>query len=261
MSEVQEIDINKLNKIRDQWRKQSQNLLLDKNLAIPNETDAPKDARYISDKNRTVEKEQRARQTNVIPKPNSHARPQSHPKTQAQPQLRTHDLSDLGVPMKMPEPKPQADPGIEAQQTPEQEGGDQALNDKNLPEGAENILNTQESVFYSFYARIYEAIAPNWQSFIHASSNQRKLSPGDYTTQADIVLDGQGNLIEIHHLHDSGIMEFDHAVDLSVHKVQRFSNPPRELISPDGYVHTVWSFTVQVGEDFNFNYVPPTRSD
>ena len=41
-----------------------------------------------------------------------------------------------------------------------QDGGDQAIMDRTLPEGSENLLKAQESVFYSFYSRLYEAIAP-----------------------------------------------------------------------------------------------------
>src|SRR5581483_6237265 len=54
--EVKTIDPRKLEAIRRKW---DQQLLLDKNNR-PNEAIAPKDARYFSDKNHTVEKEQRA---------------------------------------------------------------------------------------------------------------------------------------------------------------------------------------------------------
>src|SRR4051812_2280515 len=62
--DVHTIDPKKLDAIRKKWDRQ---LLLDKSKA-PSEAIAPKDARYFSDKNRSVEKEQRAKETTLLPK-------------------------------------------------------------------------------------------------------------------------------------------------------------------------------------------------
>src|SRR4051794_25047125 len=64
--EIQHIDPNKLDAIRRQWKEKS--LLLNKDPSQFKDAEAPPDARYMSDRNSHVEKEQRARETNVIPK-------------------------------------------------------------------------------------------------------------------------------------------------------------------------------------------------
>src|SRR4051794_24919909 len=66
--EVHTISPEKLEAVRRQWREKS--LLLDqKKKPSENPSEAPKDARYFSDRNIRVEKEQRARESAVVPKP------------------------------------------------------------------------------------------------------------------------------------------------------------------------------------------------
>jgi hypothetical protein len=66
--EVQQIDAAKLEAIKRGWKEREQrSLLLAKDKKPEISEPEPKNARYESDRNRTVEKETRARQTNVIP--------------------------------------------------------------------------------------------------------------------------------------------------------------------------------------------------
>jgi hypothetical protein len=247
--DVHTIDPKKLEAIRKKWR--DQQLLLDKSKA-PSEAVAPKDARYFSDKNRTVEKEQRAKETTLMPKPGSHA---AKPKAD-----HTHPLpkiGNLGIPLPKPLPPSDDAAGRAAENQPS--GGEQYVKDPNLPEGSENLLNSQESVFYSFYARLYEAIAPIWQSRLHEIP-PRKILEGDYTTVVDVVFDREGGLIEVQRNHGSGIEEFDQAVQDAWHRVGRFPNPPQGLLDAQGQVHTGWSFTVRIKGGFPLDFLPPERS-
>ncbi|MEK7690119.1 MAG: TonB C-terminal domain-containing protein, partial [Bdellovibrionota bacterium] len=141
-----------------------------------------------------------------------------------------------------------------------QDGGDQAIMDRTLPEGSENLLKAQESVFYSFYSRLYEAIAPIWQSRIREVPRSRKIQAGEYNTVVEVVFDRQGNLIAIRHLEDSGIPEFDTAVDTAWKSVGRFPNPPKGLTNAQGRVHTGWTFSVHVGDGFQVQFLPPERN-
>jgi TonB family protein len=284
--EVQQVDPKKLEAIKRQWQQQAKNtpkqLLLDKNKNAPSEKEAPKDARYESDRNIRVEKEQRARETNVIPIPrqaiegaqksqSSQAKQQSKQaehESKAEKASKVHplpSLGSLGIPFHLERPAKkkqevaQADPEeAKPAERPWQPGGDQALNDRALPEGNENLLNTQESVYYSFYARIYETIGPIWQSIIHEIPSQRRLMQGEYSTVVDVVFDREGNLVAVRRMHASGIPEFDAAVDAAWKRAPRFPNPPTGLLNEAGEVHTGWTFTVNVGNGFNF--MPPTRN-
>ena len=155
---------------------------------------------------------------------------------------------------------PPPDPGKQNQPLKSAAGGDQAIVDQNLPLGGENLLNTQESVYYSFYSRLYESVGPLWQSKIRAVPYHRKVPPGEYTTVVDVVFDRAGYLIAIKRLQSSGIEDFDQVAENSWKKIGRFPNPPTGLLNAEGEVHTGWSFTVRVEDGFRLQYLPPERS-
>jgi hypothetical protein len=76
----------------------------------------------------------------------------------------------------------------------------------------------------------------------------------------DVIFDPDGNLVGVRRIQSSGIDDFDLAVDESWKKVGRFPNPPKGLLGAENQVHTGWTFTVQVGDGFNMNYLPPERN-
>ncbi len=247
-----------LDKIREEWKRKEKSFLLNKDKSPPTAAPAPKDARYESDRNRTVEKEQRARQTQVIPQ-NSQSAAEKQSEKAAQKARSPIGLSQLGVPFHLQRKPTPAQVAREKQSA--QIGGDQAIRDQSLPTGGENLLNTVESQYYSFYARLYEAIGPVWQSRINDISFQnRNLAPGDYVTAVEVVLDRAGNLIAVNHLRDSGVPEFDQAVDSAWRRIGRFPNPPRALLGKDGFVRTGWSFAVQTGRSTGLQLAPPERT-
>ncbi|MCM2323649.1 MAG: TonB family protein, partial [Oligoflexia bacterium] len=256
--EVQPFDAERLADIRRQWKDLNtpKELLLGKERNEPDEAPAPPDARYFSDRNRSVEKEQRARDTAILPRP-------GQGETPAQPRARPSrprglpSVSDLGVPLPLFQ-NPATPPRTAAKSF--EPGADQRLRDSSLPEGGENLLNTQQSVYYSFYARLYEAIGPLWQSRLNAVYDSTRLQPGSYTTVAEVVMDRDGNLQAIEILRSSGVEAFDRAVIDSWRKIQRFPNPPQGLTEADGKVRTGWNFTVQVGSGVGMRFLPPRRA-
>lgn len=270
--ELQPFTPTQLDQLREKWKQRERTLLLQKNPNAPRAKEAPKDARYESDRNQIVEKETRAQVTDVLPKPGAQVRPvpQSHSQAQSQPKQssksqsapRKLSLGNLGVPMhlgKSSQVRSEEEEISRPATPPMQAGADQALLDKNLQPGAENMLNTQESVYYSFYARIYEAIGPLWQSYIRDVSYQQRVAKGEYTTVCDVVFDSTGNIVAVNILRGSGVTGFDSAVQRAWKKLERFPNPPRSLIGQDGLGHTGWTFAVAVGEGFNVDYLPPSR--
>ncbi|NDD90880.1 hypothetical protein EBZ37_02180, partial [bacterium] len=195
---------------------------------------------YFSNQNRKVLRETRARNGGIA----DLSRFQS-------PSLREEisaDAPGLGQKQKSPLVK-RLSPGTEAQR----------LDNLELAEGAENLLNTAESVHYSFYSRIYGSLAPVWQSFIRRARPTRALLPGNYTVVADLVLDTEGNLIGIEFHERSEISQFNEAVIASVGKVKKFPNPPKDLIAGKKEFRTLWSFTVNVGQNSLINVAPPQR--
>ncbi len=268
--EVQQVDPTKLDSIRRKWRESEKSLLLQKDKSrSKEEVPPPPDARYQSDRNIRVEKEQRARRTDVLPRPGSGSAPKSDsaPRGRAAP---VPPLSHLGVPFRLgksprtaPQTAERSKPDTHTPETPAgvaQAGADQAILDDKLPEGGENLLNAQESVYYSFFARMYETIGPMWRSRISGISPRPRLERGDYTTQVEVVMDAQGNVLDIKLVRGSGVAEFDQVVAAAGRAAQQFPHPPRGLLGSDGRVHTGWTFTVRMSPGFGLYYAPPERN-
>ncbi len=260
--ELNPMNTQQLDRIKRQWREKS--LLLDRSHTPKTETLAPEDARYFSDRNIRVEKEQRARDTSPTVKPRSAAptREQAAPHPKAEQSKTLPDLKSLGLPLFKKAPDRQL-AGQQAQEhhntpSPQQDAGAQYIPDQSLPSGSENLLNAQESVFYSFYARIYDAIGPVWQSKIRQTPRSPGLRDGDYSTLVDVVLDASGNLIQVNLLQSSGVREFDQTVHDSWRKLDQFPNPPKGLLNADHQIHMGWTFTVHVAKGLFFE--APSRS-
>ena len=200
----------------------------------------PKDSRYFSDRNRSVPDETRSKSASIADL------------SQLQSPFLRKKLSSSGQGIHENIPfVAQSRPGSEAQRP----------DDPSLSEGAENLLNTVESIHYSFYSRIYGSLAPVWQSMVRNSRPGRPLSPGSYRVVADLVLDSQGNLIGIEFHERSQVRQFDDAVIASASKVRKFPNPPHDLIAGKSEFRTLWSFTVNVGPNSLMDFAPPRRLD
>jgi hypothetical protein len=245
--EVQQIDPAKLEAIRNQWAK---SLLLKPNQSAESK-DSP-DARYFSDKTTRVDKEQRARNSDVMPK-------QGKAGSEAKKEMaQKFPLSNLGVPMKL------AVAPITQPPQPRQEGenaADQSILDKNLAEGNQNLLNTQESIYYSFYARIYEAIGPVWQSMVRGHQYRSKVTPGEYTTVVTVLLNRQGQLVRVVRDQGSGNDEVDLIVEEAWKKIKEFPNPPSGLVGFDGLVAMRWTFRLAISTSYDLRYLPPERAN
>lgn len=238
------------------------------------ETDAPvPEARFESDKNSKVEKETRARNTNVLPQEPTAAAPpsQAHQETKAESQSNTKNvatvgkklsLKQLGIRMDLGAPKAERRTESVARNIAPNVFQDQSLQEDALEEGERNLLNTERSRFYTFYARLYEAIAPLWNSKVSSAfeSGKGQYSPGAaYTTLAEVILTPSGELVDVVIVQSSGIKAFDQAVTDSWRKISRFPNPPKDLVKPDGYVHTGWTFTVNISEQAGVRFLAPER--
>ena len=240
---VEMVDPTKLEAIRNQWKQKDRALLLsDPSTPKDPKAQAPKDARFESDRNRSVERETRAAVTDVLPRAGQSG---SKPERRAAPERAAlPSLSKLGVPILKPgRQKPPVD---ETLPTPGQAGASQAILDRSIPLGSENVLNSVESVYYSFYSRLYEAVGPVWKSRVREIVWSRRWPAGEYLTQVELVLDTSGGFRDVRILRSSGIQEFDQAVIESWKRIQRFPNPPQGLRKPDGTVRSGWSFAVDL---------------
>lgn len=257
--EIHEVDPQTLQAIRNQWKKKQ--LLLSQEKTPPDpHTPKPEDSRFLSDRNRRVEKQTRARQTSVIPKPSSQA---SSSIDQSTP-LQTENLENLGVKFDLSSQNKTLALQSKVQKSASrntQFGGDQAIDDPGIEEGDRNLLNSEQSIYYSFYARLYEQVGPLWESRIRSVPYSRiqSIPPIDYIAQVDVVLNTEGKLVAVHFIKRSGVKEFDEAILYAWNRIQHFPNPPQGLLNEKGEVHTGWTFTVQLSPKTGFQYLPPER--
>jgi len=266
--ELTPIDSNSLAEIKKSW--QEKPLILDQ-AHLPSAQTAPENARFMSSKNIRVEKEQQARHSQVLPQANRNAPAHlDHPKNTPPPstkpaQKATQEkiaLNQLGIPLYLTnnaKPSPQRDSSKNIRNTSSQStGGDQAILDKTLPFGAENLLNTQESQFYNYYSRIYERIGPLWQSRMHQLLRSRQYPRGSYYSQVEVILDQEGMVRNIEIINSSGIADFDELIIRAWRELRQFPHPPQQIIK-DGRITTAWSFQVNLEEGLRWSTPPPSR--
>ena len=241
------IDPKKLNKIKQDWEKKG--LLLDHDSA-PSQEQASDRARYLSNKNRVVEKETQARMTDIFPsgsKVTQKIAKKGHPTaTTTYPKI-----GDLGLPLKLEStPIPTAVGEQSDQNSPRRY---QALLDESIPYGSETLLNTQESVYYSFFYRIYEMLGPIWKRNISDLARKMEMKPGSYTTLIDIILDAEGNVVNAVIIQSSGKFEVDRAAEKACRTIKQYPNPPKGLMNAEKIVHIGWQFGLEIREGgFNF---------
>jgi len=262
---VDTVSPDQLQSLRKKWKLPP---LVTKNL--PRSETAPENARYSSDKNVRVEKEQRAKLgTEGGVKAKTRNTPPAAPTPPAQPkrsyQLHRARLGNLGVPFRLAIRPPKA----MQKTTPEAqaaaglfpgEGAEQQVREK-LPEGSLNLLNAQESVFFSFFERMRESVQPNWvrEARQGVGPIQKNLSPGDYYTVLEVTLDADGSVIETKIAQSSAIVVLDEAAKASFWRVRRFPNPPQGLRDPDGQIRFPVGFSFVISQDaaLQYNYYDP----
>ncbi|MGZ3772382.1 MAG: energy transducer TonB family protein [Pseudobdellovibrionaceae bacterium] len=121
--------------------------------------------------------------------------------------------------------------------------------------GSFTALNTDRYLFYTFYARMEEAIRFRWESRVQQAirrfDGQTMMQAGDHDwiTHVEFLLDKDGFLKQALIMKESGIPLFDGAAVNAFKDAKVFPNPPPEMVQEDGYIHIKFSFTV--------NFRPP----
>ena len=260
--EVVQVDPRKLEATRRAWRKQS--LLLSDQSKPKEQVEPPPDARYLSDRNIRVDRETVSPHTDTLPRPGAPG-PAGQSRTQKQKsptQTRPiPSLGNLGVPLRLGQLDRTRAPALPTQERSTQGGGGavQWVDEKKLASAGETLLNAQESVYYSFYSRIYETIGPIWNGRVNDIPRDQYLMDGEFLTLVEVVLSEEGSLLEVVEIKSSGIWQFDKAVHEAWRSVRQFPNPPAGLIGADGRVRMGWTFRVTVQRGGPFQYRPPER--
>ena len=241
--EVVSIAPSELKELRDRYYPKNHNIVVPKS-DTPRSDTAPDDARYLSDRNIRVNKEQRSRDGSVMPE---NARKKSQQRNRP-----VWAAPEADMPGHMPEKSEQ-----DISENPDSRDREQGVLE-DLPEGTETLLNARESIYYSFYFRIRESVGLLWQSLSRGAAESLNLRPGEYRTAVEVVLNSSGELVDLKILESSGYRTLDQAVEQAWKKVGKLPNPPRGLLDERQEIRLSWIFAVQMGHS-GFHWSPPER--
>jgi TonB family protein len=120
--------------------------------------------------------------------------------------------------------------------------------------GANTILNTQEFKYYSFYERIRQKLAFQWESRLKNSFDSLvaqgvKQLTGDRITKLRITIKKDGSILESDVMGTSGYQELDKAALDAFKAAAPFPNPPLGLLEGKEELSIDWSFVVMTAED------------
>jgi len=219
--------------------------------------EAPKDSKFLSRENQTVDRQTIAKVINSFNQGGGGAKqiapvnkpiPPSKKKKALHGKVSLADLSHDSLPEKRVESMAMAAiQGIGAHGK-----GLSSNNDyiEDIPLGDMTLLNTAEFKFYGFYFRIRQQLEQYWGKTLREKANnlyksgRRLAADQDKITSLVILLDSKGNIIEVGVKSTSGVKELDDAAVESFNKAGPFPNPPKDMIV-DGTVKIEWGFVVK----------------
>lgn len=120
---------------------------------------------------------------------------------------------------------------------------------EDVPLGDLTHLNTIEYKFFGYYHRIRQKLEGFWGRSIQEKAEAlaakgRSLASNDQlVTALRIVMDAEGEIVDVAILGSSGVKELDDAAIESFNAAGPFPNPPKDLIV-DGRVTIEWGFVV-----------------
>ena len=250
--------------------------------------EVPKDSKYLSRRNQTVEKETRAALTGKFQnarsmtgmakpptKPGAKTKPPApteqkqaeakvSPEKKAQPEIASNKNGAKMLPSldslkpKFNQYQPPAPP------TEEGSGGSEqaSATDDHVKAvtGLQTMLNTREFVYFSYYNRIKDRLRQYWEPKIKEKivrilrQGRTIASSNDKITKVVIFLDRNGTLVRVQVVGASGVNDLDDAAVEAFRAAAPFPNPPRGIIEDDGMIRIRWDFILEasVSDDSRF---------
>lgn len=122
---------------------------------------------------------------------------------------------------------------------------------KDVAIGAETHLNTREFLYYSYFNRIKKKLRQHWEPMVHAKVRSmvkkgREIASVETTlsTRVIITLDESGVLRRVQVSTTSGLEDLDDAAVEALQEAAQFPNPPKDLVR-EGFVTLNWDFILE----------------
>lgn len=223
-------------------------------------------AKFLSEKSNTVEKETRAKSglefknTNQLhTQPAVKAAAAQTAKTERKQNTKQNIFSNDFDPYSALNKKMQNQQDAAfAQQQQRQMAGQNASEASTTNDNLENIenefmtrLNTKEYKYFGYYNRIKTQLNQWWvpqvqQKFTKMIKQGRTIaSEESKVTKLIIVLNDVGNLVKVQVLAESGVRDLDEAAIEAFRQAAPFPNPPKGMIDSDGTVKIRWDCVVE----------------
>lgn len=210
-----------------------------------NEKIPPPDTPFLSDKNRSVERETQARFTGPHPTVAQGQPGQTNKTSESPGSLKTPKFSEKGkVDLTLP------NSFLQETTKPKQSA---ALAPSNyLPEiafGDQTLLNTREYAYASYFIRMKRQMEAMWSP--RSIIQTERLGKAQYVTTVRITLKNDGSLERVHLVQPSGNRLLDVEALRAVRTAAPYLNPPKELIESDGRIRIPsWHFIVTLQSFF-----------
>lgn len=221
----------------------------------------PKDAKYLGERDQSVEKETKAKQVESFRKGGAPAKAGKGSDSSVA-------FKKLAPPSsKVIQPPSQAEiDGFREQQKQQvarqnssnggpagAENPGSATNDylKDVSESDKTLLNTKEFVYFSYYRRIRERLEVAWNSKLRSTldtyvyGGRRLANDRNYVTGVIVVLDRFGKITAVKVLQRSGARDLDDAAVGAFNDAGPFPDPPTGLVDKNGQIQIRWDFILQ----------------
>lgn len=215
------------------------------------ESDVKKDDAYLSDKNRSFDRQTKARKVDTFKQASKGKSASKRPK-------KDMKLSDLAAFARGTDPFREASKKHSDKNNGRPDSDREAQEDvsstndhvETVPLGDLTHLNTAEYKFYGFYHRIRQQLEQFWGASIQekatdlAKDGRQLSSEEELITSLQITLNKEGKIVSIRLMGSSGVQELDDAAIEAFNDAGPFPNPPRELVK-NGQVTLEWGFVVK----------------
>lgn len=219
-----------------------------------------KNAKFLSAKNNTVEKETKAATGDNFKNSKQQAQPQVAQQEQ-KPQAKTTEskpkILDSGFDAYSALNKREHNKEEIQKERRSKAGtapGDASMTNDNLDNvdnGLITQLNTKEYKYYGYYHRIKLQLNQWWQPKVKEkvtklmSQGRTIASQENKVTKLIIILNQQGTLVKVQVLSESGVRDLDDAAVDAFRQAAPFPNPPKGMVENDGTIKIRWDFVVE----------------
>jgi TonB family protein len=119
-----------------------------------------------------------------------------------------------------------------------------------VAEGEGTVLNTREWKYATYFNRVKQAVAPQWDPHTPLQARDptgKMFLYKDRITVLDVTLDDRGGLRHLAIEQSSGVDFLDQAAMDAFRKAEPFVNPPRGLANTNGEIQFVFAFYLETG--------------